>query len=833
MSVLLGSFARMLIASTGCDEVVLVKVGGGCLRWNQDGPMASLHPCGGPCPFAEYGLRDGMDDWQEFPNLQHDPRLTVPVVCPTQSLISSQVRINGHSLGMLVLLYTKKACEFSDATRQILASVASVVAMFEHGIRRSQSHESEVLLRSHAIEKTPLSIYIKDADHDFRYVEINEFTCQRLGMTRDMFIGRNDAELFTPELAEPYMDVDRRAMESDGVTTFQQVYVDSSGEQRPVSSVRYPVTMPDGRRLLICYSVEISEFLARQREIEELQRRTAAERDRAAMAEETDAFIAKVLKSVSLFSENDSLSFVLSEIGKFVGADRSYIYMFKDPGQSGLCSNDYEWCAEGVAAVFDSQQDCNMEYFPEAYEKIMAGEDFEVTDVRQLPPMSKAWLEAQGIRSLIITAVKNQQGIVVGFAGFDFVTRKLDSFGWRIVHVLHEASDIISICRTRSEFYFAMRAAERAQSDFFASVSHDIRTPLNAIIGFSELLKTENDPVVRKDYLERISFSGDTLLALINDVLDLSRLDASTLAFHCVPFDFGRLLKHVACTFESVLSEKGVRLLLDIPDMPILELDEYRTRQVCFNLMGNAVKYTDAGFILVSASFKPGAGGVGELKASVSDSGIGISSEDIPKLMRPYMRIQQSTESRGGTGLGLSICKRIVEAFGGTISVASELGRGSTFSVTVPNVRYQEKSKEVYPTQTCSEHTVPGLSDLDVLVVDDLEMNRCVLSANCKKLGVGRVVEACSGENALALIDEKIGLVLCDMKMPGMDGAEFIKALHARPAFAAVPVVLVTADVAARKYAADLGAASVLIKPLVQDDLLQILVFALRKSVSI
>ncbi len=825
------ALARRLIDATACDEVALLNVKGDCRRWNRAGALDSTHACGEPCPLVCLGRKDDDADLQEFPDLHHDERVTVPPTCPTKSVLSCRISLNGEFWGLLALLYHKSTHAFSDADRHILVSATHVVSMCEHGEMRTRFHESEVLLRARAIEKTPLSIYIKDADNDFRYLEVNEFTCQRMGMARDRFIGRNDMELFPPDVAAAYLGVDRRAMEHDGVTHIQQTYVDPSGVKRPVSSVRYPVTMPDGRRILICYSVEIAEFLEKQREIEELQRRTAEERDRAVQAEETDAFVARLLKNVSMFSEEDPMNFVLSEIGRFVGADRSYVYYFTESGRSYVCSNVYEWCAKGIRPEIEGQQNCDMGLLPDFQEAIISGRDFSFTDISRIHPGSRSWLGAQGIQSLIATPLKDQQGAIIGFVGFDFVARRIEKFDWRIVHAVHETSDIISICRSRREFYLAMRSAEKAQADFFASVSHDIRTPLNSIIGFSELLKDERDPAVRDEYLERIAFSGNTLLALINDVLDLSRLDAGAPSFRCVPVDFPRTLKLVAGTFESVLREKGVELRMDIGDMPMLMLDENRARQVFFNLVGNAAKYTDAGHIALSARFTPGADGHGVLKVSVADTGIGIAPEDVSKLMRPYVRIQSSTESRGGTGLGLSICKRIVEACGGKITIDSELGKGATFTLTLPKVEYRtDPAVASAPEPSALESR--DLSELGVLVVDDLEMNRRVLCANCRKLGVGTVLEADSGQAALDMLDGTVGLVLCDMKMPGMDGAEFIRALRERPAFAELPIVLVTADVEARKYGFDMGAADVLLKPVVQDDLLHALMFTRKRSAS-
>ena len=396
------------------------------------------------------------------------------------------------------------------------------------------------------------------------------------------------------------------------------------------------------------------------------------------------------------------------------------------------------------------------------------------------------------------------------------------------LHTLDSVVNIIKMAFERQRLIAAQAAerdhaiaAERAKTEFFASVSHDIRTPLNSIIGFSELLKSEANPAVRQEYLDSITFSGNTLLELINDVLDIAKLDAGNLSFEHEPFDLGRQIHLLLRTFESTAREKRLSLQAEIGDLPVIELDEHRIRQVLFNLVGNAVKYTDAGSVTVSTSFDRTDARKGVLRIAVRDTGIGIATEDISRLMRPYVRLQ-GVNARGGTGLGLSICKRIVEGMGGQITISSEQGKGSVFAVLLPDVPYRQSSARdgagavttsSGPYQSRPPH---DFSALRVLVVDDLEINRRVLVACCRRLGIQHAAEAESGAEALDILEkEEFDLMLTDMKMPGMDGGELIRAVRERPRVSRLPIFLVTADIEAQKYYKSFNANGVLLKPVV------------------
>ena len=551
----------------------------------------------------------------------------------------------------------------------------------------------------------------------------------------------------------------------------------------------------------------------------------AALRVRTVAAEHAVGFIARLLKHIVSFApEVDPMDYVLSEIGSYAGADRCSLYYYRAPGQTGLIDNAYEWCAPGVPSAVSRRQGYDMAGLPDFHANILAGKDFLLKAGGEVRPDTRAYLRMEeGLQGLIAVPIRDEHGEIVGFAGFDYVHAPLDDVPQMLIDSINEAMDVISVCRTRRLAIEAVQAAERAKADFFASVSHDIRTPLNSIIGFSELLKNETDPDVRREYLDSISFSGNTLLELVNDVLDLARLDAGSLVFEREPFDLKRQVRLILRTFESTACEKSLALCCKIGELPILELDEHRIRQILFNLVGNAVKYTDEGAVTVSATFERTSARKGTLRIAVRDTGIGIAADDIAKLMQPYVRLQ-GVSARGGTGLGLAICKRIVESMGGCISISSELGRGSVFAVCLPDVPYRNSGQTApaatgEPAAAAADTALPArdCSALRVLVVDDLEMNRRVLVASCRRLGVRHTAEAASSVEALELLRRgTFDLVLTDMKMPGMDGGAFIHAVREDLQLRDLPVFLVTADIEALKYYKTLSADGVLLKPVVQ-----------------
>ncbi|MBQ6470738.1 MAG: response regulator [Victivallales bacterium] len=367
--------------------------------------------------------------------------------------------------------------------------------------------------------------------------------------------------------------------------------------------------------------------------------------------------------------------------------------------------------------------------------------------------------------------------------------------------------------------------AEKAKSYFFSSVSHDIRTPLNAIIGFSEMLQLGiQDESEKAKALDAIRTSGQTLLELVNDVLDLSKLEAGRMEFHPVPTDIGALVASVVTSFEAATTRISVQLRTQVSKMPYLKLDPQRIRQILFNLIGNAVKFTSRGFITVRASYANGA-----FILSVEDTGRGISEEDIKKLMKPYVQLQEHDSSEG-TGLGLAICKQLTNQMNGTLEIASTLGKGSTFTLRIPNVRaFSDKESDAYVREhkaLAVETLLPqDITTRNILVVDDQKLNRSILCTMLARLDIHKVKTANNGKEALDLMKEdgNVDVVLTDMFMPVMDGEGLVSEIRKSPKLAAIPVYAITADVEMQNKYKQKGFDNMLVKPITLEKLKNLL----------
>lgn len=370
-------------------------------------------------------------------------------------------------------------------------------------------------------------------------------------------------------------------------------------------------------------------------------------------------------------------------------------------------------------------------------------------------------------------------------------------------------------------------AAEHSKSFFFSTVSHDIRTPLNAIIGFSELLKNGiEDESERKRALDAVLTSGQTLLDLVNDVLDLSKLDAGKTVFVMEKTDLGHLASAVLHSFDVAVFERDVKLEEQIDQIPLLFIDQHRIRQILFNLIGNAVKFTDHGKIVLSVSFEKNADKqteTGRLTISVSDTGCGIAPDDIENVLKPFVQAKNSGASKG-TGLGLSICCQLAERMGGKLTVESVLGKGSTFSVVFPEIRFSLEEKPMpqpdespVPEPSVNQETAPAIpNDLRILIVDDVPVNTRVIQAMLHRLGITDILTAGNGVEALDILknDPSINLVLTDMWMPVLDGEGLIREIRSREQWKDLPVYAVTADVEIQKTYKTSGFTGILLKPI-------------------
>ena len=339
----------------------------------------------------------------------------------------------------------------------------------------------------------------------------------------------------------------------------------------------------------------------------------------------------------------------------------------------------------------------------------------------------------------------------------------------------------------------------QAKTRFLAMMSHELRTPLNAVIGFAEFMSAPDlDEARRKEYIDGILLSSNALLDLINDILDLSKLEAGAMQMRSGVCDVGQLLRELPAIFGYRVRRHGVKLRIEAPpadQLPIVELAQQGVRQILINLVGNAAKFTEHGEIVVRAAWD---GARCNLHLEVSDTGCGISQDKMDRLFDPFIqdirsRMQSSAGEIKGTGLGLPIVKRMVDNAGGTITARSELGKGTTFVIDIPDLVLIQNISMI---PRAAEQTIRAVMPDRVLVVDDMTMNRKILGIHLGNLKIKDIRYAENGERALEVMSEWIpDLVLTDMWMPKMDGTQLAEAMRKDRRLAEIPVVAVTADV--------------------------------------
>ncbi|MCP3941504.1 MAG: response regulator [Desulfobacteraceae bacterium] len=326
-------------------------------------------------------------------------------------------------------------------------------------------------------------------------------------------------------------------------------------------------------------------------------------------------------------------------------------------------------------------------------------------------------------------------------------------------------------------------AANLAKSEFVANMSHEIRTPMNGIIGFTELtLKTDLMPK-QYNYLKKIQISSKALLVIINDILDFSKIEAGQLSIEKIDFNLEQLLKELKDFFMENAAEKGIEMIIvknrDITNE--LVGDKFRLKQVLVNLIGNAVKFTDAGEIIVNVVCTEETETEMEICFSVKDTGIGISQENIQKLFSAFTQADSSTTRKfGGTGLGLAISRQLVNLMGGDIQVISELARGSTFSFTLPFKKQKSGADKTGKdlTKSAVSFNIFHFNGKRVLVAEDGDINQELIATILEDVGI-KVDIANNGMKAVEAVKKKYyDAVLMDMQMPVMDGYEATKAIR-------------------------------------------------------
>ena len=379
----------------------------------------------------------------------------------------------------------------------------------------------------------------------------------------------------------------------------------------------------------------------------------------------------------------------------------------------------------------------------------------------------------------------------------------------------------------REAEYQRLRAeqSERLEQQFLANMSHEIRTPMNAVLGMTNLLMRKKPREDQIQYLESIQKASESLLIILNDILDISKIQAGRLDLEMVDFSLADSVQHICRTLELIAKNKGLVLIAEIdPELPpVVKGDPLRLQQILMNLVGNGIKFTNKGSVQVSVKLVHNDGANAQVRFDVRDTGIGMTDEAMQFVFDKFRQASSNTTRKfGGTGLGLSIAKQLVELFGGNIEVSSTMGEGSNFYFTVPFVKSNRRSAVKKPDNAAE--ALQHLKGLRILLAEDNEYNRIVAEETLAYLiPEAQISTAENGRIALELLEKQaFDVVLMDVSMPELDGLEATRLLRSQNSpNRNVPVIAFTAYAAAReqKQCLDAGMNCCITKPFREIDL--------------
>ena len=369
----------------------------------------------------------------------------------------------------------------------------------------------------------------------------------------------------------------------------------------------------------------------------------------------------------------------------------------------------------------------------------------------------------------------------------------------------------------------AFRAAQ-VKSEFLANMSHEIRTPMNAVLGTVAMLMEAGLAPDQRSLAETIERSGRDLLTIINDILDFSKLEAGKLRIEAIPFDLRETVEAVVSLLTAKAEAKQIRLRAKIAEGTPQHVtgDPGRLRQVLTNLIDNALKFTEQGFVMVHVAPVPGPDGISTVSFTIRDSGIGIPKDKLASIFEKFTQADTSTTRKfGGTGLGLTICRQLAELMGGAITATSEPGSGSTFALTIP---FKQPAAQVEPAASAA--STPGRLSGKVLLAEDYPANQRIARWMLERLGL-EVTLAEHGKQVLdQLARDRFDLILMDCQMPEMDGYDATRAIRTSAApYAGMPIVAMTAAALAtdRDRCLAVGMNDYVSKPVQQEDLARVL----------
>jgi len=640
----------------------------------------------------------------------------------------------------------------------------------ERALRRSMRKTE---LYRHVLDELPVAAYVKAEDLTFEFV--NQAWTALTGVSQDEVSGKTDRDLFGGGEGEGFTQRDLAVLATGTADETEETLTHLDGTPRQLIAKKSRLVASDGTVHIIGSSADVTEIKAREARLRESQRENEIFR----------SLIDNV--PVAIYAKRQDL--------RLVYVNKHWTRLTGVPYEEAIGRTDHEVSGEDGLAFMESDRAI-----------LGSGESQEIEETVRAADGSIRYQYAR-------------KGSMVASDG--------------TLYLLGSTIDITDQKQREKELEEAQRQAvlaDRAKSEFLANMSHEIRTPMNGVLGMAELLsRSELDPK-QKTFTEIIVKSGNALLTIINDILDFSKIDAGQLMLDPAPFALAEAIEDVATLISTRAKEKDLELIVRV--QPGLN-DSYvgdvgRLRQIITNLVGNAVKFTDAGHVLVDASGVPAADGT-TLRISVADTGIGIPADKLASVFEKFSQADSSSTRRHeGTGLGLAITSRLVALMGGEIGVESTEGKGSTFWFTVTLPHAAGKRRRITPSDVTGSR---------ILVVDDNQVNRAILSEQMASW----TFDSCAAESgeeglrvmrAAAACGIAVDCIVLDYQMPGMTGAEMARIVRATPEIAGTPIVMLTSVDQSLSGAAyrDLDLDAQLIKPARSSLLLETIVGAIQKQ---
>lgn len=471
-----------------------------------------------------------------------------------------------------------------------------------------------------------------------------------------------------------------------------------------------------------------------------------------------------------------------------------------------------------VGQFFFEQPD--LEFFRAQAKKYNFNEDEYIEAVKKVPVLTADEVEHNLAFLRKFTEIIGEMGL----------TQKKIQEAERSLQLAHDSLEQkviertaeLSIAKDRAE------AASKAKSEFLANMSHELRTPMNAILGFSQLMQRDMSlKPEQKEHLKIINASGNHLLALINDILEISKIEAKRIILNEVSFNVYTMLKDLEIMFRVKTEAKSIQFhYLGIEDIPqYIMLDEGKLRQILLNIIGNAVKFTDDGSVIVRFSSNKVSENVFTLTIDVEDTGVGIAEDEQGRLFKYFEQTSSGKKTKSGTGLGLAISKEYVHLMNGTISISSQVHKGTVFSISLParissvsNISERRKTDRV-------TKLAPGQKIPRILIVEDNLENRLFLKALLKQVGF-TVEEATNGKEALELFETiSPDFIWMDIRMPVMDGIEATRKIKSTPQGSTTIIAALTASAFEedRKKIVDVGFDDFVRKPFLETEIFDVM----------